>query len=470
MEQARVLVAIVTYFSEGVIADCLGSLAAAFAGDFSYEVIVVDNASTDRTTGIVRERFPAATLIAGPTNLGFAAGINTAVAAASRPYDAVLVLNPDIRLEPRSVKPLYETLSGPGVGIAVPRLLDGDGQLSFSLRREPTVSRAFGEAVLGGERAGRSARFGEVITDPKQYEQLRDVAWATGAAMLISRECLDTIGPFDESFFLYSEETDFMLRAGERDLRTRYTPRSTATHLGGESRTSPELWALLTRNRVSLFGRRHGKVRSAAFKSAVVLNEAVRAPFRPTNAAALRAARTGAWRGAAPTCGSRRWTATSASPRRTGGTSTAAHSDFQLMLRVARQAAGAVREQPRHAHAAAWTLAAAAAADRPQAQERGAAAPAAGARRFPTSTCSRRSSCPSTGPADSWSALNAALVRWQVTAAARKLGIHEPAVVVTLPTALRRGGAAMHHRVLVFNHSDKHSAVHRGEPRPHLPV
>ena len=155
--------------------------------------------------------------------------------------------------------------------------MDGDGAVLRSLRREPTVLRAVGEAVVGGERAGRYRHWGEVVSDPDSYTHAKEADWATGAAMLVSRECLAAVGPWDESFFLYSEEVDFALRARDRGFRLRYEPAAGAVHLGGESGIDPALWALLTRNRIRLYRARHGRVRTAAFTGAVVLNEAVRA-------------------------------------------------------------------------------------------------------------------------------------------------------------------------------------------------
>ncbi|MCZ7627704.1 MAG: glycosyltransferase [Microthrixaceae bacterium] len=74
------------------------------------------------------------------------------------------------------------------------------------------------------------------MTNTRDYARERDADWATGAAMLISAECLAAVGPWDESFFLYSEETDYCLRARDRGFKLRYSPKATATHIGG-SRT-----------------------------------------------------------------------------------------------------------------------------------------------------------------------------------------------------------------------------------------
>ena len=96
-------------------------------------------------------------------NAGYAAGINAAVRAAP-PHSAILVLNPDVRLMPGCVAELLDALR-PGTGLAVPRLVDAKSELIESMRREPTVLRAWGDATLGARRAGRYPAFGEVVTD-----------------------------------------------------------------------------------------------------------------------------------------------------------------------------------------------------------------------------------------------------------------------------------------------------------------
>ena len=146
------------------------------------------------------------------------------------------------------------------------------------------------QRVGGGRRAGRFAALSEVVTDPAAYTRPATCDWATGAVMLVTRRCLDTVGAWDESFFLYSEETDFALRAGDAGLRVRLAPAAEAVHVGGEAHTSPRLWALLTANRVRLFTRRAGTVRGAAFWSAVLAGEALRAARGGRSAGPHRAA------------------------------------------------------------------------------------------------------------------------------------------------------------------------------------
>ena len=285
---SEVLVVIVTYNSEAVIGSCLSALPAS-AGAGSLDVVVVDNASTDDTLAVVQACRPGTAVVRLPCNAGYAAAINAGAARAGR-ETAVLVLNPDVRLAPGSVARLQERLAQPGTGIAVPRLEDASGRLALSLRREPTISRVFGEALLGVPRAGRVVLLGETVSDPAAYVVATAADWATGCAMLISAACRWAVGGWDESFFLYSEETDFALRARAQGFALRLEPEARAVHLGGESTSSALLWTLLILNKIECYGRHHGRVRTAAFRAGLILNELLRTGRgRPIHRAGLRA-------------------------------------------------------------------------------------------------------------------------------------------------------------------------------------
>ena len=285
--QPRIAVIVVTFNSARVLRECLDALPAACAG-LAWDLVIVDNASRDNSTALARSAAPQARIVKAAGNNGYAAGINDGVRACADEVEAFLILNPDVRLEPGAAKVLCHELHRSGAGISVPRLRDGAGRLATTLRREPTIRRALGEALLGGDRAGRITWLGEVVTNPRRYDRDCWSDWASGAAMLVSRRCLDAVGPWDESYFLYSEETDFCLRARDLGFRTRFVSTARGTHLGGESGTSPELWSLLTANRVTHFARRNGRLKSQAFQAAVVLNEVLRAGRSATHRAALK--------------------------------------------------------------------------------------------------------------------------------------------------------------------------------------
>jgi GT2 family glycosyltransferase len=275
----RVAVVVVTYNSADVLPGCLASLRAGAQGTRLAAVVVSDNASRDDSLGIAvrTSDLPILTVQLG-RNAGYAAAVNAGIDALDLDaLDAVLVLNPDCRLRPRTLLTLTRTLERPGCGIAAPRLVNPDGSLQPSLRRMPTVWRAWVEAVIGGVRAGHIGALGELVFDPAEYERPARVAWATGAAMLVSAETIRRIGPWDESFLLYSEETEYALRAADQGVTLWYEPSAVVEHIGGDSGVNPTLAALLTVNKVRLFRRRRDPVSSFAYYLAVVLGEGVRA-------------------------------------------------------------------------------------------------------------------------------------------------------------------------------------------------
>ncbi len=289
-----VAVVVVTYNSERLIPDLLTSLGPGLDG-VDWHLTVADNDSADGTVAALRRLAPDATVVEMGRNAGYAAGINAAVAKAG-PFTAVLVLNPDVRLAPGCIGTLLGVLRTEGTGIAVPLLVDGEDRLIRTMRREPAVRRILGDALLGANRAGRYPALGEVVTDERRYTAETVTDWAEGSTMLISAECWQRVSPWDESFFLYSEETDFALRARDAGFATRFTPATRAIHLEGDSRVSPRLWTLLTLNRVRLYGRRHGRLATTGFWAALLLREASRAalgkaPSRMATRALLSPAR-----------------------------------------------------------------------------------------------------------------------------------------------------------------------------------
>jgi N-acetylglucosaminyl-diphospho-decaprenol L-rhamnosyltransferase len=270
-----IAVVVVTYNSASLIPDLIASLGPGLRG-LQWHLTVADNASSDGTVAAVRAHAPEARVVQTGRNAGYAAGINAAVGAAE-PHDAVLVLNPDIRLAPGCVAEMHAVLRRRGAGIAVPRIVKGNGDFSPCLRRDPTIPRAFADAVVGANRVGRISWLGEVVTDPRSYQDEAVVDWAEGSILLIDRVCWDACGAWDESFFLYSEETEYALRVRDRGFAMVYTPQALARHLEGDSAVSPPLWTLLTLNRVRLYRRRHSAPAAAVYWAAILLRESIRA-------------------------------------------------------------------------------------------------------------------------------------------------------------------------------------------------
>jgi len=259
----KVDVVIVTYNSIHVIGDLLDSLPAAFA-NISYNTVVVDNSSRDGTASYLEAR--GGCHVVRSANVGYAGGINRGVREGSG-APAILVLNPDVRLEPMSVPPMLAALTRPGVGIVAPQIRSPQGKLELSLRREPSLLRAAG---LNGTRL---PRLSEYVSSAADYRRPGVADWALGAVLLMSRRCYDLLGGWDESYFLYSEETDLCLRARDCGLRTRYEPASVAVHIGGQSGRNRRTHVMQIVNRVRLYRRRHGAATSWCYYGLTAASE-----------------------------------------------------------------------------------------------------------------------------------------------------------------------------------------------------
>jgi N-acetylglucosaminyl-diphospho-decaprenol L-rhamnosyltransferase len=283
----RVTVGVLTFNSGKLLPDLVRALPAGLSGVDSWQLVIADSGSTDDTLAVAKELVPEAVLVPLGRNLGFAAAANAAIAADPL-AGAVLILSPTTRLRPGCVRAMLDHLAEPGVGVVVPRLVNGAGIPSMSLRRRPSLARAWTEALAGG-RIARTLGRSELIPDPQRYDASTRPDWATGAVTMVSRACVDKAGPLDETFFLYSEETEFELRAADHGFRLAFAPGATAVHLGGVSKVRPELWALTCANKVRLYGMRTRRPAAWLYWAAIVTGEVLRLPVsRPaTRRAAL---------------------------------------------------------------------------------------------------------------------------------------------------------------------------------------
>jgi GT2 family glycosyltransferase len=263
---------VVTYRSAGHLDLLLGSLPAA-AGPLRLHTTVVDNDSRDQV-GDVAAAYPDVRLIRS-RNLGYAGAINLALPRlpASR---WVLVLNPDVVLEPGSLGALIDAAERWRASAAVPLMVSGSGERAHSLRREPSLSRAAGEAVLGDHFPRRPSWLAEVVRDAGAYDVEHAVDWATGAVVLLSSCAVAQLGNWDDSYFLYSEETDYLRRLRAGGGQVVFTPAAVARHEGGGSGVSPALVALAAVNRVRYFGRWHGGAATAVFWCIALLHALLR--------------------------------------------------------------------------------------------------------------------------------------------------------------------------------------------------
>ncbi len=268
-----VTVVVVTYNSADDVDDLLSDLRRE-ACENIIRVVVVDNDSSDGTAAAVAEHEDVQ-LISSGGNLGYAGGINIA-RRHTGDCRALLVLNPDLRVRPGAVGTMLNALDHSSVGVVVPRMVDRDGATYPSLRSEPSVLGALGDSMFGRRLVHRRERWSEIAWNPRLYERPHEIDWATGAALMIRADVVQTVGDWDETYFLYSEEVDFLRRVRESGSLVWYEPRAVVAHHGAGSGQSPELATLMAVNRIRYFRRYHGAILSSVHRSTVVFGELLR--------------------------------------------------------------------------------------------------------------------------------------------------------------------------------------------------
>jgi hypothetical protein len=236
-------VIIVTWNVRALVLDALRSLYADLAeARLSASVHVVDSASEDGTVEAVRAAFPQVNIIASAENLGFGRANNLGLRelgfgrTASTPPPVVYLLNPDTIPQPGSTRALYDALmSDARVGMVGARLSYGDGSFQHSAFAFPGLRQLYAEffPMPGRLREGRfNGRY------PRQLYaagQPFPVDFVLGATMMLRREVIETVGMFDELFFMYCEEIDWQWRMHPAGWSIRCVPSAHVVHLGGQS-------------------------------------------------------------------------------------------------------------------------------------------------------------------------------------------------------------------------------------------
>lgn len=223
-------IAIVSWNTKDILDQCLNSINETASG-VEFEVIVVDNASSDGSAEMVAQKYPCAQIIQNEDNVGFPKANNQAYAISKGRH--FLLLNPDTIMRGDTLKRLVKHLdSNPNAGAVGPLVLNTDGTLQYSWARFPTFWSEL-RGVL-------DRRIPNETVTPTTAEQTRDIGpfevdWIGGCAMMVRRDAIEQIGMMDESFFMYNEETDWCYRLRRSGWQVWVDPAGEITHLGGQS-------------------------------------------------------------------------------------------------------------------------------------------------------------------------------------------------------------------------------------------
>jgi hypothetical protein len=225
-----IAVGIVNFNTRELLRACLGSVRQEQPGT----VVVVDNASSDGSQAMVKAEFPEVKLVENPSNLGYAAAANQALACCNEEY--VLLLNSDAILRPGTLPALSEYLDrNPAVGIAGPRLLNPDGTAQRSVFPFPTPLDVFLDLSNLSRLIRQIPLLRNLYFRTWPQTQARPVPWTLGAALAMRRRAIEAVGRFDASYFMYYEEVDLCYRLLKMGWQTHYAPVADIVHIGGAS-------------------------------------------------------------------------------------------------------------------------------------------------------------------------------------------------------------------------------------------
>ena len=233
-------IVIVSYNVAPLLRRCLETLLAS-EGEFTYEICVVDNCSSDGSVKMVRESFPEARfpirIIANEENVGYPAANNQGLLALGvegpSPPRYCLLLNPDTEVPPDALGRFIDYMDrNVEVGVVGPRLVLPDGRLDLACRRgfdsmSALVYRMVGLSTLF-PRSPRFARYNMTFLDENQMAEVDAVV---GAFMLVRTEAIEEVGLLDDRFWMYGEDLDWAKRIKDAGWRVIYNPEVTVLHV-----------------------------------------------------------------------------------------------------------------------------------------------------------------------------------------------------------------------------------------------
>jgi GT2 family glycosyltransferase len=251
-------IVMVCWNNKAYLEPCLNSLYEAGLRSH-FDVVVVDNGSTDGTQAMLREKFPEVQLIENGRNVGLSRASNQGINATQGRY--VLLLNDDTLVNALSLDAMVEFLeTHPEAGAVGGRLLNEDGsfQAGFakfsSLYEEFMIATHLGELLWGG------------YPSHEDDSQIRPVGWLSSACLLLRREALDKVGLLDEEYFIYGDEADLQYRLQQAGWQVYYLPDAFTVHFGGRSMNRWRRRRMVYRGKMLFYRKNYGLLRTALLR------------------------------------------------------------------------------------------------------------------------------------------------------------------------------------------------------------
>jgi len=248
MSRPDVSVVVVTWNALPWLEQCLDSVR-------GRDVIVVDNGSSDATLELVHERYPDVRVIA-QANKGMGGGNNAGMRVAEGRY--FFLLNSDAWVVDDGLDRLVEFADAhPEAAVVGPRLLNTDGTLQRSARGEPTLWRLATEYLFIRKLAPRTRLLNPLYRGDLAHDRTAEVDWLYGPALLVRSAAADAVGLFDEDFFMFSEEVDWMTRFRRAGWKVLFFPGAEVVHVGGASHGG-RMYVENLRGQLRFLAKHHG--------------------------------------------------------------------------------------------------------------------------------------------------------------------------------------------------------------------
>lgn len=223
----------------------------------SFEVIYVDNCSTDGSTEYISSKYPQVKILINNFPAGFGENNNKGVLAATGKY--IAIINPDIVLKKGSIDLLYNFMEKHNdIGIVVPQLLNPDGTIQYSVRGFISLPKLWARIKTRGNDKSLNPQVEEYLCKNIDFHKTQAIDWALGAAMLIKKDTFAALGGFDTDYFLYMEDEDLCLRCWKMNRPVIYYPESQMihNHLRGSSKLGRK--TMMHLNSMKTFFCKHG--------------------------------------------------------------------------------------------------------------------------------------------------------------------------------------------------------------------
>ncbi len=225
---------VVNYNTGNLLKECIESIKKN-ALNISYEIIVIDNNSSDNSVDLIKNRFENLEIIINKINVGFARANNQGIKKSKGRY--ILLLNPDTVILPDCLKKMMKFMDDhPGAGVAGCKVLNPNGTLQLACRRSfPAPSISFYRLTGLSRLFPKSKTFARYNLTYQNPDVVREVDAVSGSFMMIIRKAMNEVGMLDEQFFMYGEELDLCFRIKEKGWKVYYVPDARIIHYKGSS-------------------------------------------------------------------------------------------------------------------------------------------------------------------------------------------------------------------------------------------